>query len=123
MAVTPDELRIELGFTVADWTVDDDERAEQIIGRSRTRVRMIVGGGRFDRAVASGDEGKAAAIDEATLILAIMRFANPETVLQRRQGPDASVSFADSNRAASGADQVKDILEEAFGMRAWTVTL
>jgi hypothetical protein len=123
MAVTADELRIELGFTGSDWTADDDERAEQIISRARTRVRMIVGGGRFDAAVASGDEGKAAAIDEATLILAIMRFANPEAVLQRRQGPDASVSFADSNRAAAGLDQVKDVLTEAFGMRAWTVTL
>lgn len=121
--LTADDLRVELGFSDEEWTTDDTVRAETILARSRSVVRSMVGASRFDRAEVEGTTYLLDAIDEATMVLAVARFSNPERVMQRRQGSDYSVSFADSSDAAGGRKEARDILRGAFGMSAGTTTL
>ena len=50
------------------------------------------------------------------MVYAVPIFANPERVLQRRQGSDYSVSFADGSEAATGLKEARAILTAAgFG--------
>jgi hypothetical protein len=45
-------------------------------------------------------------------------FSNPESVLQRRQGSDYSVSFTDSSEGASSLTKAeRDVLIRAAGRR------
>lgn len=121
--LTDEDLRIELGFSVEDWTPEDADRADAILASCLRRVRGMVGALRVDRAEETEDANKLDAVDEATLTLAVARFSNPERALQRRQGPDASVSFGDSSEHAGGTREARNILRGAFGDRMGTVTL
>jgi hypothetical protein len=127
MAVTEDDLRAELGYSSDEWTNEDAARAETLIGRARSVVLPMVGRSRLLKAQADAEseheeiaeDGKAklAAIDEAVMEYVKLRFANPERVMQRRQGDDNSVSFSDSSEAAVGRREVKAIIRDAFGNR------
>lgn len=121
--VTADDLRIQIGFSTADWTADDALRADAVLARARRVVVALAGSFRVARAEAVADQDKLDAVDEATMAYAIQIFANPERALQRRQGSDYSVSFSDSSEAAGGMREVRAILEGAFGVRAGTMTL
>jgi hypothetical protein len=123
MSVTADHLRVELGYSVDEWTDDDDDRADAILAGCLTTVRNMVGGHRVDRAIAVDDTDKLDAVDQAVLALATARFPNPERVLQRRQGSDQSVSFADSSESAGNRSEAREILAGAFGMRAGSTGL
>lgn len=120
MAVTDDDVRVELGFSEDDWTEDDTARATAIITRSTATVRSIVGGARVDQAIEDEATDKLAAIDDAVMMLAISRFANPEGATQRRLGTDHSVSWPRPSEALAG---IRSILDGAFGARAGTTTL
>ena len=120
MAVTEEDLRLELDYEPDEWNA---ARATAIIDRSRKVVRSMVGGWRVDNAEANGDQDKLDAIDEATMVLAVARFENPASVLQQRAGQDNSVSYADSSEAAGGRKEARDILKGAFGSRQGVTTL
>ncbi|NED96450.1 hypothetical protein G1H11_14160 [Phytoactinopolyspora alkaliphila] len=132
MALTADDLRVELGFSADEWTAADESRAGSILRRSRVTVVGMVGAGRLARAeadasssipeIAARGKAKLAAIDEAVLEYAKARFGNPERVMQRREGADNSVSFADSSDAATGRREAQAIVAGAFGTRAATTT-
>lgn len=116
MPLIDDDLRIRLGFSADDWTVDDQVRADAVLMSARTVIVTIAGVGAVAQAETDVDVGKLAALDEATMAYAIPIFANPERVLQRRQGSDYSVSFADGSEAASGLKEARAILFAAgFG--------
>lgn len=123
MALTAEDLRLELGYPTEEWTADDVVRADAIINRCVAVVRSMVGGWRVDNAEANADQDKLDAVDEATLVLAVARFENPERVMQRRAGSDSSVSYADSSDAAGGRREARDILKGVFGSRQGTTTL
>lgn len=118
-----DDLRLELGYSSDEWTVDDGVRADAILARSRTVVRGMVGSHRINQAEADVDQDKLDAIDEATMVLAVARFSNPERWLQRNQGTGRSVSMADSSDAAGGRREAREILRGAFGTRQGSTTL
>lgn len=116
MALTSDDLRIRLGFTTDDWTADDTVRAEAVLASARTVIVTIAGVQEVAQAEDDVDESKLDALDEATMAYAVPIFANPERVLQRRQGTDYSVSFADGSDAATGLKEARAILAGAgFG--------
>lgn len=123
MPLDAEDLRKEIGFPADGWDSEDAARAEKVLAGARRRVRAFVGPARFDRAVHTEDKAKLEAIDEATMILAIARFANPEAALQVRQSTDRSVSFGDSSDAAGGRREAREILRGAFGARAGVTTL
>jgi hypothetical protein len=128
MTLTHEVLRVELGFDSSEWTDQDEARALQILTRSTTVVHGMVGARRLAAAqaqaasphpdVATLGAAKLDAVEEAILEYAKQRFANPERVMQRRQGSDYSVSFADSSDAATGRREAKSIIDGAFGSRA-----
>jgi len=114
--LTSESLRVRLGFTSDDWTVDDDVRAEAVLSSARTVIVTIAGPEAVDTATTDSDMQKLDALDEATMAYAVPIFANPERVLQRRQGSDYSVSFGDGSDAASGLKEARQILNAAgFG--------
>jgi len=114
--ISPTDLRIRLGFTSDDWTADDDIRADAVLFSARTVVVTIAGVDQVAKAEEAQDDAKLAALDEATMAYAVPIFANPERVLQRRQGSDYSVSFADGSDAATGLKEARAILTAAgFG--------
>lgn len=116
MALTSDDLRIRLGFTADDWSIDDDVRANAVLASARTVIVTIAGVDEVTQAEQDDDDAKLAALDEATYAYAVPIFANPERVLQRRQGSDYSVSFADGSDAATGLKEARAILSAAgFG--------
>lgn len=123
MTVSHDDLRLTLGFRLEDWDTHDQLVAESVIARCVRQVRGMAGSKRVDRAIANNDEDLIAAVDEATMVLAVARFSNPEGWLQARQGSDRSVSFGDSSDAANGRKEAEDIISEAFGTRMGTTTL
>jgi hypothetical protein len=109
----PDDLRIRLGFPTADWTSDDDERAQVVLESSRAVILTYVDAERLAEAVGDDDTVLLGAVDQATLVYAVSLFANPERKLQQRQGADYSTSWADSVKAATGLEEALAILEEA----------
>lgn len=116
MTLTADDLRIRLGFASDDWTTDDDVRADAVLLSARTVIVTLAGSQNVTQAEDDDDTAKLGALDEATLAYAIPIFANPERVLQRRQGSDYSVSFADGSEAATGLKEARAILSAAgFG--------
>lgn len=116
MALTDVDLRIRLGFTAAKWSGDDVIRAEAVLASARTVIVSLAGADQVAQAETDEDTAKLEAVDEATLAYAVPIFANPERVLQRRQGSDYSVSFSDSSDAATGLKEARAILAAAgFG--------
>lgn len=114
MAVTDDDLRKQLKIPADEWTDDDIEFADDIIQSSQVAVRSIAGPERVTAAEEANDTGALAAFDQAVLAWAKLMFANPERIMQRRQGADNSVSFADSSVAAIGIKEVETILSGYF---------
>jgi hypothetical protein len=91
-------------------------RAEAVLASARIVIVTLAGVDAVTQAETDANEAKLAALDEATLAYAVPIFANPERVLQRRQGADYSVSFADGSEAASGLKEARAILSAAgFG--------
>lgn len=116
MALTSDDLRVRLGFSSDDWAMDDTVRAEAVLTSARTVIVTIAGVAEVNQAEADVDQAKLDAVDEATMAYAVPIFANPERVLQRRQGSDYSVSFADGSDAATGLKEARQIIAAAgFG--------
>jgi hypothetical protein len=113
VSVTPDDLRIRLGFLSDDWTAADDLRAEAVLESARAVILTFADPTVVAQAEQDNNEAKLAAVDQATLIYATPLFANPERVLQRRQGSDYSVSFADGSDAANGLKEALAILDAA----------
>jgi hypothetical protein len=116
MTVTPEDLRRQLKFTREEWTNDDWEFAEAILQSADVACRSIAGPTSVQIAEEADDELKLAAFDQAVLAYAKLMFANPERVMQRRQGSDYSVSFADSSLAAIGLKEVEAILSGHFSL-------
>lgn len=116
MAVLPNDLRRQLKFTHDEWTTDDDDFAEAIIESATVAVRSVAGPASVAIAEEADDTAKLAAIDQAVLAYAKLMFANPERVMQRRQGSDYSVSFADSSLSAIGLKEVQAILSGHFSL-------
>ena len=110
MAVTANDLRRQLKFTADEWTSDDDDFAFAILQSAEVAVRSIAGPTAVQIAEEADDVLKLQAFDQAVLAYAKLMFANPERVMQRRQGSDYSVSFADSSLAAIGLKEVEAIL-------------
>jgi len=110
MSATVNDLRRQLKFTADEWTTDDDEFAGAILEASEVAVRSIAGPTAVQIAEEADDLPKLQAFDQAVLAYAKLMFANPERVMQRRQGSDYSVSFADSSLAAIGLKEVEAIL-------------
>ena len=114
MPVTDEDLRLELDEQ--DWTAADQVRATEILRRCRTRILAYVGSGAYEAAEAAEDEAALDLVDDITVSYAARRWANPEQTLQRRQGADYSVSFADGSEAASGLTKAeRAALDDAFG--------
>lgn len=116
MAVTPNDLRRQLKFTGDEWTTDDTDFADAIIESATVAVRSVAGPASVAIAEEADDTAKLAAIDQAVLAYAKLMFANPERVMQRRQGSDYSVSFADSSLSAIGLKEVQAILSGHFSL-------
>lgn len=115
MTVTADDLRIELDEPSVQWTVDDQERADDILGRCLARIVAHIGGAAYNAAVEAEDQVALDLVDEINVAYAARRFPNPEQALQRRSGADNSVSFADGSEAASGLTAAeKAALSDAF---------
>lgn len=102
MAVTAEDLRLELDEPVETWTAHDATRATAIIGRCRTRVVAYFGPSAYAAAETAAATDVLELVDEVTLAYAARRFVNPEQALQRRSGSDSSASFADGSDSASG---------------------
>jgi hypothetical protein len=122
--LTADDLRIRLGFTHDDWSVNDTVRAEAVLMSARTVILSFADAATVAQAEQVDDTTKLAALDEATLVYATPLFANPERVLQRRQGTDYSVSFADGSDAANGLKEalaILDAVELRGGGKAFSV--
>lgn len=116
MAVDADDLRVELGEPYDTWTDDDQARATDILARCLARIIGHIGAVAYQKAIENNDQPSLDVIDEVTLAYAARRFVNPEQTLQRRQGADYSVSFADSSEAASGLTAAeKATLDSMFG--------
>jgi hypothetical protein len=113
VALTSDDLRIRLGFSPDDWSAEDTLRAEAVLASARTVIVTLAGTDAVVQAEQDQHEAKLAALDEATFAYAVPIFANPERVLQRRQGADYSVSFADGSEAATGLKEARAILDAA----------
>lgn len=116
MAVSTEDLRVQLKIASDDWDADDVEFAGAILTSARVSVESIAGPSAVQIAVASEDAAKLAALDQSQLVWAKLMFANPERVMQRRQGSDYSVSFADSSTAALGMREVEAILSGHFSL-------
>lgn len=116
MDLDADDLRVRLGFSEDDWTADDTVRAQAVLASAYAVILTFAGPEAVEYASTVADEPKLAAVDEATLTYAVALFANPERALQRRHGPDVSVSFADATGAATGLQEARQILAAAgFG--------
>lgn len=116
MPTTSDDLRIRLGFAPDDWSTADGVRADAVLASARTVIVTLAGVDAVARAESEDDQPRLDAIDAATMVYAVPIFANPERVLQRRQGADYSVSFADGSEAATGLKEARAILSAAgFG--------
>lgn len=116
MRVSPDDLRRQLKIPAGEWTSDDVEFAGAILESARVAVVSKAGVSAVAIAEELEDEAKLAAVDQAVLAWAKLAFANPERVMQRRQGSDYSVSFADSSLAAIGMREVEAILAGHFSL-------
>ena len=115
MAVTHEDLRLELDEPEDSWTEDDQLRATAILSRCRTRIVNRIGRSALDLAEAADDEDALGLVDEITIAYAARRFVNPEQALQRRSGSDNSASFSDGSEAASGLTTAeKRDLDHAF---------
>lgn len=114
---TAEDLRIELGEPAEQWTEHDIARANQILGRCRTRVIAHIGKAALERATDADDLAALGLIDEVTISYAARRFSNPEQTLQQRDGADKSVSWGDGSEAASGLTSAeKRALSDAFAV-------
>lgn len=114
MTVTENDLRVELGEP--DWSIQDAVRATEILRRCRVRVLAYIGQPAYEAAEVAADDAALDLVDDVTLAYAARRWANPEQALQRRQGADYSVSFADGSEAAAGLTRgEKAALDDAFG--------
>jgi hypothetical protein len=114
--VTDEDLRRQLKIPSAEWDADDVEFADAMLDSARVVVRSIADPERVTEAEIEGDTAALDAIDQAVLAYAKLMFANPERLMQRRQGSDNSVSFADSSLAAIGIKEVETILAGHFPM-------
>lgn len=125
MTVSTEDLRQLLKIPSDEWTSDDVEFGGAILESARVAVVSRAGPTAVAIAEELDDQAKLAAVDQATLAWAKLAFANPERVMQRRQGSDYSVSFADSSTAALGMREVDAILAGHFSLgraqSAWMV--
>lgn len=116
MAVTNVDLRRQLKIADEDWTVEDEEFADAILASARVTVVSVAGPDQVAVAEEVADTAKLDAVDQAVLAWAKLMFVNPERVMQRRQGSDYSVSFADSSVAALGMREIQAILSGYFSL-------
>ena len=120
--MTENDLRLHLGFPQSDWTLDDAERAEAILSRAASVARAHAGFWNVEQAIDNGDSDKLDVLDAVILSYASRLFANPEAVMQRRQGEGYSVSFADSSEAATGLTRdERATLKHAFALGASSI--
>jgi hypothetical protein len=119
VALTSEDLRLRLGFKDEDWSTHDDVRADAVLASARTVIVTLAGPSEVAEAEVAENATKLGALDEATMVYAVPIFANPERVLQRRQGSDYSVSFSDGSEAVTGLREARAILSGAgFGASA-----